>query len=95
MTTTSALHTDKEKRHSPHKEPMTTHQNESSHASRAHGGDIRTRERGQYSLKSHSEQSHKGPNHSPNRHHSDAAALRDKRKEERDMVRSWAKAQRK
>ena len=92
---------DRVKGHS-RKDPLRTHQNErqlneggSSGASRGHGGDIRTRERGQYSLKSRSEESHQGHNRSPNRHHSDAGALRERKMEEREMVRSWTKARRK
>jgi hypothetical protein len=68
--------------------------------SKSHPRDIRSRERGQHSLKSYPHhQSHQ--EHSPHpmsRHRSDTSpeqVVRERKMEERDMVRSWAKAQRK
>lgn len=58
--------------------------------------DVRSRERGQLSLKVYSHQSDEGAS-LLSRHHSDAGkeqSLRERKMEERDVVRSWAKAQR-
>ena len=72
---------------------------DSSHVAKSHAGDIRTRERGQYSLKAHPNRSHQRPSSSPgHRNTADTGAGHaslERKLEERDLVRSWAKAQRK
>ena len=58
----------------------------------AHAGEIG---RGRHSLKGHRHDSHEGP---PTRRQSDTAprdVMKERKKEEREMVRSWAKAHRK
>ena len=58
----------------------------------AHAGEIG---RGRHSLKGHRHDSHEGP---PTRHQSDTAprdVMKERKKEEREMVRSWARAHRK
>ena len=58
----------------------------------AHAGEIG---RGRHSLKGHRHDSHEGP---PTRRQSDTAprdVMKERKKEEREMVRSWARAHRK
>ena len=60
-----------------------------------HAGDIRVREESQHLLKSHIPEELP---HSTNRHNSDTGerdTVKEKKKEEREMVRSWARAHRK
>ena len=60
--------------------------------------DATTREREQNSLKRHQHEAQQHSPGSPNRHHPDATdrnAVRERKREERDMVRSWAKAHKK
>lgn len=67
--------------------------------SKSHPRDIRSRERGQHSLKSrpHHQSHQERPPHPSGRHYSETSSeqvVRERKMEERDMVRSWAKAQR-
>lgn len=69
----------------------------SSQQSKSQPRDVRSRERGQRSLKANLHQSDQGAS-SLSRHHSDSGkeqSLKERKIEERDMVRSWAKEQRK
>ena len=81
-----------------HERPSRKHRNDQQNSPKARAGDIQTRGRGQYSLKARPHQSRQGPSHSPSRHNSDAGSrnsLKEQKMEERDMVRSWVKAQHK